>query len=400
MKEVIDNFDSLTGWMPEAGSAVVVHGENEHPEFIAGNLAKSLIFHFPAGSAGHYTEKTLAPAFDVEDYDEIVVSVWSQNKHGSYYNLSSDFPYILDFGTGKQFYIPVWETFTQITIDVSALATLERIRIIANHDVDDYLALSYMIAVKDEIPRDIFEAFKDGMEAVRLETWPEGGPAIATLAAAAAAQSVTFGGDRDFLQELAVIKIKDGLHSEVHQLAECAGGGTFKFTGLYDGKAMKYTYSAATVYLQYQIEFGRLAIEAIFPGVGVWGFVPTPMGYTPPKDETIKSYFNGEFQFKKGGMNESWRIVIDVQARDPENIADMTAFVRRYLARYVVWLNGRDFDIQWQEVPIEEEPNEAVGILHSMKYLIDIEIVEDINTTVSRPKVLTDKLAINIVTPQ
>ncbi len=192
MKLVIDNFDSSTGW--SGSGAVSVHGENEHEDYIAGDLARSLIFHFPSGSRGAYIEKTLSPAIDVSAYQEIVVSLWSIRKNGSFYRTSADFPYIIDFGAGKQYCIPAWPTFTQITLDISTLTSLERIRIIANHDSEDYLVASYMIAAADEIPRDIFEAFKEGIERVRAETWPQGGPLVASVTAAVDDTTITFAG--------------------------------------------------------------------------------------------------------------------------------------------------------------------------------------------------------------
>jgi len=395
MKQIIDAFDSAAGW---AGSVagVTVHDENEHLDFVAGGLTKSLIFHFESGSVGEYIGKTVAPAIDVTAYNEIVVSLWSLRRSNHDYRTAADFPYILDLGAGQQFHIPAWPTFTQISIDISAITSIDRIRIIANHNHDDFIVMSYMVAVTDEIPADIFEAFKDGLEKVRLENWPDGGPEVATLTAVVGATEVTFDGDRDFLSENAVIKIKDDTNTETHMLVNGAGA-TYHFSHLYDGEALLHSYTAAKVYLQYPIEFGRYAAEAILPGVAIWGFVPTPFQHTPLKDETIKAFNNNKFQFKRGGMSEAWRIVIDVEARDPENIADMTRFVRKYLSRCVVWLNGRDFDIMWQEIPVEEIPAEAVGIMPKMNYLIDIEIVEDVLSNESRVKALAATLAVNVI---
>src|SRR4030065_81048 len=119
MKLLIDNFDSITGW--SGSGAVSVHGENEHEDYIAGDLSRSLIFHYPAGSRGAYIEKSLSPAVDVSAYQEIIVSLWSIRKNGSFYRTSADFPYTLDFGAGKQYSIPAWPTFTQISLDMRSL---------------------------------------------------------------------------------------------------------------------------------------------------------------------------------------------------------------------------------------------------------------------------------------
>ena len=393
MNTVIDNLDTATDWT--GTGTVAVHGLNEHKDFIAGGNLKSLVLSFPSGNSGNYATKDLATPIDVLDYNDLVFSIWSRSKGNSIYETEGDFLYTLDLGDGKQFDIPVWETFSQVSVDISDIDTIERIRIIANHNDADYILISYMIAVTDDIPADIFSAFKAGLESARAEIFPYGGPLVATVSADMGDTEITFEGNRYYLAEDAVVYITDGVNTETHQLKE-GEGDTFTMSELYDGAEILNDYTDADVYLQYPVEFGPYEKEAIFPGVGIWGFVPTPMHHVPHRDANIKGYSGGKFQFRLGGLSESWRIVIDAQAKDPDNIADMTRFIRKYLSRCVAWINGRDFDFEWMDPPADETPDDAMNIIPHLSYIVDIEIVEDVESDEERTAAVTQNLTVNI----
>lgn len=393
MNLIIDRLDASTGW--SGTGTVAVHGLNDHADFIAGGCSKSLVLSFPSGNSGNYATKTLSAPVDVSDYKELVVSIWSRSKGGQTYETAADFLYTLDLGDGKQYDIPVYKTFTQVSVDISAISTIERIRIIANHNDADYILISYMIVADDDIPGDIFQAFKDGLEATRDEIFPYGGPLVATLTADTDDTEVTFTGNRFYISEDVVIYITDGVNSETHQLRE-GEGDTFLLSPLYDGEAILHDYVDADVYLQYPVEYGPYEKEAIFPGIGIWGFVPKPMHHVPVRDENIVGYSGGKFRFKKGGLSESWRIIIDAQAKDPDNIADMTKFIRKYLSRCVAWINGRGFDFEWMDPPADETPDDAMNIIPHLMYVVDIEIVEDVESEEERTATTTENLTIDV----
>ena len=158
MNLIIDNLNAVTGWSG-TGS---VHGLNSHADYIAGYNTSSIVFNFDAED--EYIEKTYGT--DVSDYDIFTLYLYSREKGGTTFNKLADFDYKIDLGSGKEYYLPTWQGFTHVTIDISSIDTIDRIRVTSLHDDDDYLIMSYAVVSKDEIPLDIFQGIKTGMEII------------------------------------------------------------------------------------------------------------------------------------------------------------------------------------------------------------------------------------------
>lgn len=371
----IETFNTNSGWSSPGN--VSVHGLNEHKEYISGYYDNSLMFYFSSNGLNDYIEKTFGSPIDVSGYDEIVVSLFSTRQNSDSFRKFSDFKYVIDFGTSKQFYAATWGSFTDITLDISSISTIERIRIICLHNDGDYLVCSNMVAVKDEVPLDLYQSLKTGLEYYRDNLFTESGRQIGNLTGTIGDSQITVTNDTSWLESYVVVKIKEGANSEIHQLIS-GSGATFQLGDLYDGPSLINTYTNADVYIYFPIELNQNDKEIIYPGISVKGFIPQPIQRYSLKDKFVESYDGNNYKVKNKGMLEEWRIQIDVESRDYELIANMTKIVRRLLSKNVLWINGRKHDILWDEIASEVNPIESVDFVPKMVYLITISIIEDI----------------------
>lgn len=373
MRTTIENFSVLTGWAGSGTNPPTAYALNAHPEFIADELSNSVIFKFPAGSLNKYIQKTIS--VDVSDYEECVFSIWSRNKTSNEYNRKDDFFYKIDFG-GTGYYIPVSENFGMVNFYIGDLTTLSRIRITCLHNDEDYLIVSSCQAIKEQLPLDIFSSLKTSMRTF-IDTQTQ--ISCGTVTCSANATSVTVTGNNYFLERYAVIKITDLTNTEYHQIIETDGEGVYKFSSLYDGTKMLNSYTSANVYLYIPVEYGLDSTEVLLPGIIINGFTPESI----LRSSTLETVYD---TFKDTDIISSMRearifqygIMVDCESRHLEITNLMSEYIRKFISKQKLWLNGQDCEIQFEGIPTYLEPVDPNFVIHKMQYIFNIEYKESI----------------------
>ena len=384
MKLEIEPFTSATGWAGSSPS-VTVHGVNEVPEYIAGLNTKSLSFKFASGSLGKYIQKTVA--VDLTPYDDIVFWIWSRNKRGmgvGYYE-KSEYAYKIDFGTGKEYYVPLFDSFSDVSISIKGMANITKIKITCLHDDEDYLILSHMVAVRDELPVDIWRSVKEQLESDILTSYPKvadgvnaKGILLGTISGSAGDRVIGFSDSIKIAEKYSVIIIDDGANTEKHQLDK-NDGLEFNFFTTYDGAVLKHSHTNASVYLLIPVEFGMSESEIILPGINIQGMNPEEI-IDSSKVDHARDTFDEEETVSERRADAKFRyiILIDCEARTNEMIAFMSLVVRYFLARQVLWVNGKRIEILPEGASTYIEPMEAFNQIPKIQYTMQIEIREEV----------------------
>lgn len=367
MKLIVDNLDSLTGWF---GTNAVIHGLNDHEEYIAGNLDKSLIFKF--SQLNGYVEKTLS--VDVSDYEELTLHIWSQQKSKQKYESGSDFSYSLDLGNGNVYYLPVFNTFTDIVINISDVSEITKLKITALHGDVDYLLVNYCVVSLEEMPVDVMAGIKAQIEKYMSDYFSNRYP-LGVITANSGDDSITFLDMPEYIERYACIKIG----SEVHQI-NSKDGKTFTFTSLYDGEKLLSNYSGAQVYLYMPVEFGRqLNMEILIPSITIWGLVGDP-DITPltQLDHVVDTYkTDGTVKERLEGIYIQYQFLIDAESRSDTVLAFLSKMIRNVLRRHELWVNGRRIYLSQNGTPSEISNFQDITI-PKIQYLAHATIKEEI----------------------
>ena len=370
MKLSVEPFVSLSGWSGDG--SISADSLNEIPDYVADGLASSVIFEIPAGNEGNYIEKTIS--VDVTGYEEIVLSVWSRRMKSDDYLKGGDFSYKIAFEGTKEFYLPAYRNFTDVTIALGALTALTKVRITALHDLEDYLLLSACYAIDDEYPLDIMTAIESGLEA-----WVTSliGDTIysGTATGRKNADYMEVSGYGDFLDRYSIVKIV-GASTETHQVKEFIGD-RMTFMSTYDGEKVLYTHSASPIYLQFPVVFGTAEREAAIPGITVWGMVPEPVPRATGIERRVDTYdVAGTFGDRREDQILRYTFLIDCVARQDELQARLNRVVRRFLGQNYLWINGRKHDFEWDMPPQDIRPEAPIETIAKSQYELAIEVKE------------------------
>lgn len=394
MKLQIDPFTSTSGWTISSPSTVT---ENEFSQYIAGLNAKSLLFKFDS-SGGRVATKTFGTPIDVSDYESLVFSIWSRDKgEDKRYLKSTDFAYKIKLDATHEYYIPVWSTFSDITIGIEDVDSITQIVITAVHTDTDYIIISEMVAEKEEIPYDILYAVKESIDYIINQTQGNG-IAIGTINTTAGDTSITFSTRPDFLNQYGVVYISDGANSETHQVAD-NDSEIFQLNDNYDGNAIINTFVGATVYLQFPSYINPAQNDTRLPGFAIWGIVPQPVLRGSKLDILRDSFLSNGTESKERveGQILRYSILIDCESRSDELIDIMTRVVRFLAAGEKLWINGRKHDVYFTGAPIELSPSQGIDIISKVQYSIDVEVKENINEREAVPTTTTISTTITTV---
>jgi hypothetical protein len=393
MRIDIENFTSLTGWTPESGSTISAYMLNSHPDYIAYNLPASVVFKIPTGNAGKYIQKTIA--VNLTGYNEVTFSVWSRNKSSDSYSKSTDYKYKIEFGTAEVFYIPTYsKKLEQVTFSIAG-APITKIKITALHNDEDYLIMSHMVGSLEEMPFDLFTATKSALENELTEKYSNG-IFLGKTTVTAGALTFTVSGDNKFLERYTVLKITDGVHSEIHQV-DSVDGLTYKLTSLYDDHIFLNSYTNADVYIIVPVEFGVDSKEIILPGITIWGMIPEPV-YRGSALENVQDTFKTDntSASRREGRIQKYNILVDCESRNNELLAFASKIVRDWIAKETLWVNGNKLGIQNEGSPTEIFPTETMDIVPKIQYTFSVEIKEEIFNRQSSYPITTDNLSIFI----
>ena len=370
MKVSIDHLTSTTGWT--SNGTATAYAANAIPEYIADLNATSLVIKFPSGNLNKYIQKTISPAAAVTGYSEIAFYIWSRNKSGNTFNAISDFNYKLSFG-GSDYYIPVYPGFNCVEMGNAATA-ISTIRITALHNDEDYICISEMNAVKEEFPLDIYNGIKSSLEAEIAATYPDG-ILIGTASCLAGATSLTLSAD-DFIDRFAVLKIKSGSTSEIHQVWEFDESG-IKFTSMYDGATMINPYTTANVYVQLPVEFMAIEKEMIIPSIVIYGLNAERVWRGSALQDVNDTYTSTGNTIRREGAIERFYVNIHCYSRHAEIMAFLTRSVRHVINKQALWVNGFYYEMGYEGTVSDVDPNQVYDLVPQMIYQIAVEIKEE-----------------------
>ncbi len=393
MKVSVEPFISTTGWTISASSTVAV---NEFKDWIAGLQTKSLLFFFDS-AGGRSATKTVS--VDVTDYTELVFSLFSFRKNAEEFWYIADYQYKLILNGTKEYLIPTWTSFVDVTIYIGDVSTITSIAIEAIHTDDDYLIMSEMVAVKEELPLDVLVAVKEQLESL-ITTDIGDGVNIGTVSGDAGDSVIIPSGSLYWTERYSVITIDDGVNSETHQIGE-NDGSIFNFTNLYDGAELLNDFTDADLLLQYPVEFGKTEGEIILPGIVVWEMSPSLITRESKLEmvyDTLDAV-NDTWQARQAGQREEYSVLIDCEARQYQQLAELTKLVRRLLSPEKLWVSGRKHDIRFEETSIEVAPTEGIKHIPKVQYTLIVEVQEDIHARETLVNTTTIDITSNIGSP-
>lgn len=392
MKLSIDTLSDDSGWVINAPSTIQ---EIEEKSFIAGLNSKSLMIKFDSSDTVKTATKTLGTPIDVTDYDSLIFSIWSQTKgENKAYIKPADFVYKIDIDGVREFYIPCYETFSDIVIGIEDVTSITQIKITALHEDTDYIIISEMVAEKEEIPIDILNAVKEHIDYYLTESQGDG-ILLGTVTAVVDDTSLTLS-NPIHLERYGVIKIDDDENSEIHQIDD-NNAGTFKINNNFDGGTILNNFTAANVYLQFPAFINPGQDEIRLPGISIWGISPEPI-LRGNKLDTLRDSFlvSGDSKERCEGQILKYSVLIDCEARNHKLIDIMARVVRRFIAKETLWINGRKHEIYFSGPALEVKPISGIDFIPKVQYSLDVEVKENINDRQAVPVTTTINTIINI----
>lgn len=396
---IIDALNSITGWTESNPTKLKIHRINDIDKYIANEQSASLIIKsFEGDSTGEYVQKTFT-AIDVSNYDELVMWVYSTRlkNNGIYMNNLSEFKYQIDFNnTMQDFCIPLFDTFTPIVFDIRDITSIDRIKITALHDELDYLLISSLVAYKDQIPLDIYKACKTKIETNILNIIGTNGILIGTTTGIIGNKRIKISGNKDYLAKYSIIKIISGGNTETHQIEDWDESRII-LNDSFDGESLLYNHTTASVYLQLPVNYG-LQRDLLIPGILIKGWTNTPILRGNKTGRKLNSY-RADRTVKEQRVPQilNWYIEFHIESRSEQILQYMSDAVRNFIESQLVWINGKNYEIDFNNDPTYIEPILPEDLIHKIVYTMKIEIQEnwDIAVTLPNTTTITDNFYIN-----
>ncbi len=383
MQKTIDLLNNTTGWA-SAGS-ITAYGVNQIPDFIAGlNNTGSLIVYIPAGSQGQTIKKTISS--DLTGYNEVVLHVWSRNKWKlkNNYESSADFNYQIDFG-GSAYMLPTYAGFKPAVLYIKGTGAITQIQITPLYNDEDYIIISNLLAVKDEMPADIF----DGLKAQILDELnkiynnvsngvQDKGILLGQISSTTGDKSIYLKTGYNWLDKYSTILIDDGANSETHQI-DNNDDRKFTFNTLYDGESIKHDHTLANMYMVIPVEYGLTEKEIILPGISIWGMTPEEIMRSTKLENVVDTFADDYSAYsRQSPVTFMYNITLDCDARQHELLALASIACRNVIAKQQIWVNGQKLNLFFDASPEYIEPMEAVNEIPKMVYKCKVEIREDV----------------------
>lgn len=393
MELKIESFTELTDWVINSPSVIAL---NEFEEYIAGiEYSTSLIAGFSASDTTRTLTKTFT-AIDVTDYDTLVFSIWSERKGKQEYgrNIATDFNYKIKINATDEYYLPVYDSFTEVNINIEDVTSIDRIVITALHEDRDNIIFSEMIAELEEMPIDLLESLKSHIE--HYITRNIGNGILLGTISASTGDSVINTGDYDYLDRYSVILISGGGNSETHQIAEVNDNTSRANLGdNYDGKLILNDYTDANIYLTFPVYINPDERTVNLPAIAIWGITPEPILRTGKLDRFIESYkTDGTMVERAEGQVWRYLLLLDCEARSSYLISIMSKAIRDFGAGNFIWINGRKHELEFNGTPTETPPVQGIDIIPKIQYQLGVEVIEQ--RSPSETLVKTDTIDINV----
>lgn len=393
MKLVIDNLTETTGWTVNAPSTV---SQISFSEWLAGHNSSSLMFFFDDDDTTRTATKTYS--VDVSDYDELVFHIHSFKYKQNRYRYNTDFNYKITLNGTEVFYVPMYTTWNDVTIDISGINTLTEIKLEPLHDTNDYVVWSYIVAVKEEISIDMMEGLKDLIENEQSERSLQR-VQIGTVSVSNGDTAFTINNHTENIERYTVIQIDDTVNSEIHLIT-----GTDSYNGItemdlnnFDGNTIQNDFTNAPIYVYYPVTINNQEREIYIPGITIWGVSPEAFATQSEIDSRVDSWQPSAVSERGVGQQFRYNFLIDCEARDYMHLQKCHEVVRKAIAKKIVWIDGKRFRMDFVGPATEIEPTEAVDIIPKIQYNVAIEITEELFDRLALPYYQTTIINTNLV---
>lgn len=393
MKLLIDSLSSITDWNINSPSTIEAISVKQ---FIAGLNDSSLFIKFDSSDSVKVAYKTISP-IDVTEYETLVFSIWSQEfkANGRRYTKSDQFNYKLKINDNDEFYLRIFDSFSDISIGIESITSINRIEITALHDETDYLIISEMVVEKEEMEYDILSSIKETIEYF-LNNEFGNGILLGNTSVYAGDNSIPLPNFK-WLDNYSVVKIDDTINNELHQLSD-NDEENFSLNDNLDGKLILNDFSNAPVYLTFPVTLYPSERDIKLPGISLWGMDPDPILRGAKLDTELDTFSvnNDNFKSRKEGEIYNYIVLIDIEARQYELLYRLAKIIRKFISKESLWINGRRHDVWFQSQPTEFFPTQGIDIIPKIQYKIEVEFKESINERETLPKTITQNLDIVI----
>jgi hypothetical protein len=387
LKLVIDNISDASGWIAGGGAAI---GVNELDYYIAGDNNASVTF--KSTGINQYVEKEYN--VDVSKYDQLVLSIYSIRYGQTVYRKGSDFEYKISLGS-TEYYLPLHNAFTAVTFDISDVDTITTLRITSLKDDGDVLALSYMVASKDDLPLDIFSGIKEQFDNLINKDYNKRFY-IGKFSGSSGDNSITYSGSVPYLSRYLSFTIDDGVNTETHHARDYSSN-SITFTDLFDGDQLLNDYTDADTYINIPVQYTSNEQHIVLPSINIESLYVEPIPLTSDRERTIIDFLtNDTFFEEQAKRREKFHITIDCEAREISVLETLTEICRKIFRRQKIWVNGRRFTIEWDSNSTEIKPTETIKVIPKVQFEIMVAIKEDVWNKVTLPKTTTINVDVNI----
>ncbi len=326
MNTVLDNNTDLTGWSESVAGLLHL---NEIKEHSAEKLIESVLVKFE-NQKDEYVEKDYL--IDLAEYTEIRFYVQSVKKDKRLYLEVEDFSYRVDFGFGN-YYLPVTNQVSAHRFQLPASSTLSTVKITCLHDDLDYLYVSKIAAVNEDMPYDIALQIAEDLQP-RLPPMHVGKVSgdIATLELTAPAI--------DYIDRSSKIKVKN----DTYQVKDFFGDKM----SLTPNKALTETYANEDCFLLTPVEIETQSDPIAFPKVTIWHKPTESAAINSRHDFAIDTYNidTGKCYYRELGADKSIAIQIDAESRHKGLLETMADTVFHYIEEQKLYVNCRSLNIK------------------------------------------------------
>jgi hypothetical protein len=241
------------------------------------------------------------------------------------------------------------------------------------------------------MPLDIYVATKTMLES-ELNVKYGNGIYIGKVSTIAGDLQITTIANHIYLERYAVLKIRDGINQEIHQIGNY-NETIIKFTDLYDGDSIINNFTNADLYLIVPVEYGRDSKEIVLPSITIKGITPEPVYRGSALEDIFDTYrIDTTTKIRREGRIQKYEILVDCESHHMELINFMSKIVRDWIAKQIFWCNGLKLEINNEETPTEIEPTTADEFIPKIQYLFSIEIKEEIFPRTTQNQITVDYL--------
>ena len=316
-----------------------------------GGLPASLQFTIPAGSYGKRIH------FNISDKDgavDLAFNACSLRLPVVQLQKEKQARYAIDID-GELFEVAIADFDTVII----PYRPFDHFDIVILSDFADILVVNNIRAVTDELPQDILKGFLQ----MELPNYLLGNISVRK-------------GERK-IRLPDITNVVDGtillIGSHRHQIKGLVGNlATLEDTE--DGGQILEDYKGE-IYLTTPIRIGYYDQDLKLPSVILWFTSPTPDLRAIRREEY--KVFGEQAYIKERTQFEEWTIRLEVIGGSPEMTQAVATYVRRFLEKNRLWINGKRFTFEWTDSAIDTEPSSYLDIQPSVAYNIKITLQEE-----------------------